>query len=271
MNFFSKLFSSSLCEAIQPREPEQEIIDTSSLTTTQLNLIKTYEQQRPLSLNLAKKATLSLVKNKLDTIKANVVVVLDASGSMSHQYREGKVQQLLEQLVPLAVHFDTNATLDCWAFARNFKILESITLSNLDNYLKNSGLISSGSDIGIGYDNNEPAVIADVIRAHTESGTTLPTYVIFVTDGGIYQSKEIENLIVKASNLGIFWQFVGIGGSSYGVLEHLDNMQNRIVDNCDFFSIPNLNAVSESQLYDLLLTEFPSWISQAKAKNIISI
>ena len=67
----------------------------------------------------------------------------------------------------------------------------------------------------------------------------------------------------------IFWQFVGIGGSSYGILECLDTMSGRTVDNCNFFSLDDIKKISDAELYDRLLNEFPDWLRAAKAKGII--
>jgi hypothetical protein len=95
-------------------------------------------------------------------------------------------------------------------------------------------------------------------------------YVIFISDGGVGRSQEIADLLVKAAQHPIFWQFVGIGGRSYGILEKLDTMKGRLVENCNFFALDDLEAISEQELYDRLLNEFPSWLKEAKATNIIS-
>ena len=69
--------------------------------------------------------------------------------------------------------------------------------------------------------------------------------------------------------LPIFWQFVGIGGRNYGVLEKLDDMTGRIVDNCNFFALDRITSISDERLYELLLEEFPSWLNEAKVKGVI--
>ena len=94
-------------------------------------------------------------------------------------------------------------------------------------------------------------------------------FVIFISDGGVQANKEIERLIVDASKLPIFWQFIGLGGSNYGVLERLDSMSGRVVDNCNFFSLDDIHSISEQELYERLLTEFPQWLRDAREKKII--
>ena len=92
----------------------------------------------------------------------------------------------------------------------------------------------------------------------------LPVYVLFISDGGVGSSRQMQNILTKASNLPIFWQFVGIGGYNYGVLEKLDTMQGRIVDNCNFFALDRIDSMPDEQLYEMLLTEFPIWLTQIK-------
>ncbi len=235
------------------------------------SLEKKVAEKAPGLVNLAKKAQVCLEKKKLDNVKGRVAIVLDASGSMSNQYRTGKVQEVIERILPLAVHFDDDGSLDCWAFADREKRLESVTLSNYKNYVRDIAKIKQyGGDIGIGCSNNEPRAIKDVMDFFIkENPSKLPTYIVFITDGGVNSDSQIKKLIVDAAKYPIFWQFVGIGGSSYGILKKLDDMSGRVVDNCNFFELDNLSSVSEDKLYDLLLEEFPSWIKEATKKGII--
>ena len=46
-------------------------------------------------------------------------------------------------------------------------------------------------------------------------------------------------------------------------------MTGRVVDNCNFFALDDLHQISEQELYDRLLEEFPQWLTAAKAKQII--
>ena len=97
----------------------------------------------------------------------------------------------------------------------------------------------------------------------------IPTYVLFISDGGVGSRRQMQKLLTKAAELPIFWQFVGIGGRDYGALEKLDEMSGRIVDNCNFFSLDRIESVSDERLYELLLEEFPDWLKVAQQKNIV--
>ena len=248
----------------------------SSAKAPVINLEKTIEEKAPRLINLAKPAVISLKKNNLTDVKARVAFVLDCSGSMTTQFSSGNVQAVLDRIAVLAVQFDDDMALDLWAFADNFKKYDDVTLENLDDYIEkltkkeSRGFFSrafSGIVPELGIGNNEPPVMTDVVNFYANSDT--PAYVIFITDGGVYKNQEIESIVRGSASKPLFWQFVGLGGSNYGVLEKLDDMTGRMVDNADFFAIDDFRKVDDSELYDRLLNEFPGWLRQAKSKNII--
>lgn len=249
--------------------PVPNIASPISPTTSRITLEKKVAQAAPALLSLAKKAQLSLEKNNLSNVRARVGLVLDNSGSMYGQYLDGDVQQVVNRVVPLAVHFDDDGELDCWAFADKPVQLSPVTLKNYASFIeKDNGGFERWKVGDCG--NNEPAVIKMIIDYYCASRDLTPVYLIFISDGGVYMDNEIAQLLKKASSLPIFWQFVGIGGDSYGVLEDLDTMTGRIVDNCNFFALDDLRSVSEQELYDRLMAELPSWLHEAKSKGIIN-
>lgn len=77
-------------------------------------------------------------------------------------------------------------------------------------------------------------------------------------------------LITESSTKNLFWQFVGLGQANYGILEKLDDMTGRFIDNADFFALDDISKISDEELYDRLLTEFPGWIKEARAKGILA-
>ncbi|MBU2711050.1 VWA domain-containing protein [Zooshikella harenae] len=243
-----------------------------------IDLEKRLQEKAPRLINLAKPIKVCLEKKQLTDVKAKVAFVLDASGSMTNQFKKGNVQAALDRITTLAVQFDDDEALELWAFADKFKKYADVSLDNLDDYIeeltkqtKKKGFFSSMiSEIieGLGFGNNEPPVISDIIKNYQTSN--LPAYIIFITDGGIYKDKEIEKLIKQAADYPIFWQFVGLGGSNYGILERLDDLAGRTVDNADFFPIDDFKKVQDQELYDRLLNEFPGWLREAKRVGIIS-
>ncbi|WP_407305474.1 vWA domain-containing protein, partial [Acinetobacter sp.] len=212
---------------------------------------------------------ISLEKRSLLGLKARVALVLDYSGSMNQQYKSGDVQQVLDRIMPLALNFDDDGSFECWAFAEKALRLNNVTLGNLNNYIASEQGGYKKWNAGAGY-NNEPAVLEDVLRYFSqETPSDLPVYIVFISDGGVAEARKIKKILQEASSQPIFWQFVGIGGKNYGVLERLDTMEGRVVDNCNFFNIENIKSISDLMLYDFLLQEFPIWLTEAKNRNIV--
>lgn len=244
-----------------------------------VNLEKKIAAQKPRLVNLAKVAGVCLEKKKLLDVRAQVGFVLDASGSMSQQFSSGNVQAVVDRIVTLAVHFDDDGQLDAWGYASSFKKLEAISLANVDDYIKRitekkeGGFFRRAFNLniieGLGCGNNEPPVMQDVLETY-QSNSQLPAYIVFITDGGIYLEDKIRQILLNASSHPIFWQFVGLGGSDYGILERLDDMEGRVVDNADFFHIDDFRQISDEQLYERLLNEFPGWLKTVKREGMLT-
>lgn len=239
------------------------------INTSKPSIEKVMLDKAPKLVSLAKKATISLEKKNLQTLTAKVALVLDASGSMNSQYRKGHVQEVVNRLLPLAVGFDDDQTIECWAFGQKSTALDDITLNNYEAFINKSN--GGWRDWSVGSrSNNETAAIRQVIEHYEQEGGDVPVYVLFISDGGVHDNVGITNAIKDASKLPIFWQFVGLGGSGYGILEKLDSMSGRYVDNCNFFALDNLSDVSEDALYDMMLDEFPTWIKEAGKLGLIA-
>lgn len=241
----------------------------SSPAPSKISLEKKIAAGAPHLVSLAKKAQISLEKVKLTELKARVALVLDATGSMNGQYSRGKVQDVINRLLPLAVAFDDDGSIDCWAFGAKPCKLSEVGMANYSDYVITEG--GGWKKWAVGQRiNDEPKVIRQVIDYYAKSGDKTPVFVLFISDGGISEDRAISKLISEAAALPCFWQFVGIGGRNYGILERLDDMAGRIIDNCSFFALDDLNDISEEELYDKLFEEFPSWVKEATAKGIIA-
>ena len=235
-----------------------------------VSLEKKLQDKAPRLVSLAKNATVSLTKHRLQQVKARVAFVLDASGSMNGQFKKGNVQAVLDRIAVLAVQFDDDGAMDLWGFGQKHAKYPDVTLDNLDGYIaaiQGQGRKSFLEILpGLGGTNNEPPVMEEVIDTFRHSD--LPVYVVFITDGGISKTRAIKEAIRRSANYPIFWKFVGLGGSNYGILEELDRFTDRRIDNTHFFAIDNLASLQDEKLYDLLLEEFKTWLDEAKADRI---
>ncbi len=218
----------------------------------------------PALVSLAKPIMVQLEKKNLTDTTARVALVMDITGSMYMAYKNGVVQEIVNKILPLAVQFDDDGALDFWYYAKTFDHRPPVDLNNYQNAVP-----ADWKEVmnGLGGSNNEPAVMEDVIEFYR--GTSQPVYIIFITDGGMAKKGEIKKLMVQASEMPLFWQFVGVDGSNYGLLENLDELEGRFVDNAGFFALDDFMAVSNDELYDRLLNEFPVWLNEVKRQGLI--
>lgn len=221
-------------------------------------------EKAPELVSLVKPLVFELKKKNLETTVARVGLVLDISGSMVPRFKNGTVQSIVNKTLPLAVQFDDDGELDFWFYGTTARKMDSV---NLKNYMTAVPEDWKHLMLNLGGRNNEPIVMRMVVDEYKD--TKIPAYVLFITDGGVNQKREIQNIITEASHLPIFWQFVGVGGKNYGILEKLDTMTGRYVDNAGFFALDDFKKVSNEELYARLLEEFPSWLEEIKKKGMI--
>ncbi len=77
----------------------------------------------------------------------------------------------------------------------------------------------------------------------------------------------------------VFWQFLGLGrggtdgggggSAGFGFLQSLDELPGRFVDNAGFFGLADLDGVGDDELYDRMMSEYPSWVADARAKGLL--
>lgn len=229
-----------------------------------LNLTK--EESKNL-LDLRKNSVeLCLQKNKLLDTKARVAVVLDYSGSMRELYQNGTVQATLERLLPIALNFDDNGAMEVWIFENSYRRLPDANIQNYYGYVDRE-ILRKGFRMG---GTNYAPVMKDVVERYiVEEPAPIADYVIFITDGDCSDRTEAKEELIRNSKTPIFWQFVGIGDARFGFLQRLDEMSGRYVDNANFFALNDVLDISDDEIYDRLLAEFPSWLKQPKVENLI--
>ena len=255
MGLFNKIFNKN-----------NKIDDVPAQVIQNQNDINTYVKQNISTeppVNLTKKINLAkdevhkicLMKPVLNGLKAQVGVVLDFSGSMRPLYNNGTVQKVLEKILPMAMEFDDNGTMEVWIFENGYHRLPDVTLNNIANYIERETMRYS-----MGGTEYAP-VMRNVIDSYSNS--KLPSYVLFLTDGDCFDHNDSELTIKEASKLPIFWQFIGLGiDDDFDFLQKLDDMEGRYVDNADFFIVEGIDKIT----YFNLLDEFPSWLVNEKVK-----
>ncbi len=251
-------------EEISEQTPEKISTPNNPPAPKKISLEKKISDGAPKLISLVKPLKVELEKRNLLDVVARVALVMDISGSMNRSYSNGTVQEIVNKILPVAVQFDDDGELDFWFYGNNCERRPSVNMSNYESAVPDNWKEIRGR---VGGSNNEPVVMREVVAEYETS--KLPAYVVFVTDGGISKTSQIKKLLIEASYLPIFWQFVGVSGHGYGILEDLDNMSGRYVDNANFFALDDFRSVSNEELYSRLLNEFPKWLEACKNNGVL--
>ena len=257
--------------------------------SNRISLEKRIQAEAPQLVNLVKQAGVSLQKVGLDQHRAKVALVLDISGSMGALYRKGLVQQFAERILALGCKFDDDGEIDVFLFGSGVHQPAPMSLTNAGNYVQRA-IVAHPLEGDTRYGRAMEAVRKYYFpdsgggeRSQPLKGA-LPVYVMFVTDGTTSDKPLTEKQLRWASHEPIFWQFMGIGkgkkskskllaaftDSDFPFLEKLDELSGRFVDNADFFSVASPDEHADGELYDLLMTEYPSWLKQARQLGLLA-
>lgn len=238
-------------------------ISNSEVKKDSISLEKKLEEKAPSLVSLAKPLRISLEKNNLLNVKAQVVLLMDISGSMIKRFKDKTVQRVVDKIVPLAMEFDENEEFDFIYFGGEDKLMPNVNLLNYQNATDGWEKIMKK----IGYGTNLVSPINKIVKKFSKN--KLPVYVLCITDGATSNPKKVEKLIFESAKYPIFWQFIGVGKSNYGILEKLDDLTGRVVDNADFFALDDIDTIDNEQLYTRMLNEFPLWLKDIRAKGIL--
>jgi hypothetical protein len=116
---------------------------------------------------------------------------------------------------------------------------------------------------------NYAPVMKDIYKKYIlEEPANVPTLCLFMTDGNNFDHGDTTAFMKEVSKYPIFWQFVGMGSASFDYLERLDTLKGRVVDNANFFSVRDLTRMSDTELYQKLLAEYPQWLIDSTKANI---
>ncbi|WP_046500976.1 vWA domain-containing protein [Streptomyces odonnellii] len=232
--------------------------------------LRKIEETAPGLVSLYKSAGVSLVKNGLDGQRAAVYLVLDYSGSMKDYYKDGSVQALADRVLGLSAHLDDDGTVPVIFFSTDIDAETDISLAGhrgrIDEIVAGLGHMGKTS---------YHLAMDAVIDHYLDSGSTEPALVVFQTDGGPTSKPAAERYLCKAARLPLFWQFIGFGdpGSrQFDFLRKLDELPvpaKRPVDNAGFFHAgEDPRRVTDAELYDRLVGEFPHWLRRARELGI---
>ena len=214
--------------------------------------------------SLYKTAALSLEKYHLAGQRASVYLVLDHSGSMRRYYQDGSVQRLAEQVLAVSAHLDDDGIVPTLFFSWKAHPFVEVGLTDyqgrIDREQRACGAFGT---------TDYAAAIEAVVKHYRKSKAKAPAFVVFQTDGEPNSRAAAEREIRQAAKLPIFWQFVGFG-QHFEFLRELDTLTGRQVDNAGFFPVgDDPGAMTDAQLFDRLMGEFPHWLKVVKTMGMV--
>ncbi|MGI5510781.1 vWA domain-containing protein [Streptomyces sp. CA-106131] len=234
--------------------------------------LRKVEETAPALVSLYKSAGVSLTKHGLGGQRAAVYLVVDYSGSMKPYYKDGSVQALAERVLGLSAHLDDDGSVPLVFFSTD---IDAVSAISLDQHQGRIDTIVAG--LGHMGKTSYHLAMDAVIDHYLDSGSKDPALVVFQTDGDPINRPAAERYLCKAAKLPMFWQFIGFGdpgSKQFDFLRRLDELpvpQKRVVDNAGFFHAgSDPRKVSDAELYDRLVGEFPQWLAAARAKGIVT-
>ena len=225
-----------------------------------------------MGLSLEKKSELvrlNLEKRQVPTgIKIAVKQVIDVSGSIKHYFNDGTMQELTDRLLPVAMRFDDNQSLETYAFGSDIAKLDDVVVSDFGNYIDRKFLRQVPNSVlwtGTKYAKALQMVYDDINPKRTfgsffgKKPEIKPSFVEFITDGDTQGDEyETERVLEKLGNFKCYVQLIGVGrGSSFRFLRDMADQFGHV----GFVTFPDLDRVSDEDMYAQLLgEELCSWI-----------
>lgn len=186
-----------------------------------------------------------------------VEVYIDISGSMKGRFFNGKVQDALTRIFPVALKFDDDGVMPISAFGNGVYPLVPMTLENYATYVEKEIMSKFSINEGTNY---APFVKQAIRRA--EEDNKYPLFNIVITDGNCWDKTQSDKAFRKSSKYKTFFQCVGIGHDDFEYLRKIDDLDGREVDNTAFVKVDELENLTDEQLYDKLLEQYPQWLHE---------
>lgn len=191
-------------------------------------------------------------------LKVQTASLFDTSGSNEFPHRRfysrGYMGALARVVLGAALMIDDNKNTPAWAFASDVTELPAITEGNVDTYVDSHLMRLANHGGGTHLGKGMQAVMKGFDRASKDPG------LVFVfTDGEATDSDLVIRLLREYSNRPVFWQFVGIhvpgDVPEFGLLEKLDSLSGRVIDNANFWTA-QVEEVTPEQVMTAMLGEF---------------
>lgn len=171
-------------------------------------------------------------------------------------YSTGKIQKVVDIIFGVAKGLTLKEKIDMFLFEQKAIQLPEVTEKNHASYVQ---------DVVMNHEMHGTNIYAPIQAIHEKYTASYiaktGVFVILITDGE--NNEEADNAKIKAHfaanhDTPIFWQFVGLG-AKFKFLEDVA----ATASNTAFFSLNDVQSVSNDTLLERLLQKFPKWFEQA--------
>lgn len=215
----------------------------------------------------ADEAGIALAARNLSGIRAQAVCLLDTSKSMYPDFRDQRVQKLVERMLGFTLQIDSDGVVPIIAFDYHAHPQVDVTLDNYRNVVNDR--IWRPDHMG-------STNLADALRIVRDmaSRTLMPLYVAVLTDGEPDEEKPVTKLVCDLSRYPVFLKFMALKPVEYlAELDKLDD-SHRMLDNCN--AQPrrgtglNLLSCTDAQFQSAMAEEWDVWVSRALAAGVLT-
>jgi len=246
-----------------------------------------------------------LARHALTGHIAKVALIMDWSGSMRELYESRDIQHLVNRFAALAHRFDDDGQIDLFAYHSTGSYIGQFGALDcaegglsLENRIREVMGGFGGTDYASGIKTFRNQAFGASGDRSAPLKQDLPWYVGFITDGqnqgsvreciSQFQSMSFEPAFIQcialgedydsregAKNGGWLSRAIGLRNNEgvpeqFGFLARLDtNVQNRYIDNANFFAVTHPESLSDKDFFDRMMGEYPSWLKLAKENGLI--
>ncbi len=230
----------------------------------------------------AQKVKNFLISKMVRNVKAEVIGLVDKSGSMQGLYKCGAVQEAIQRVLPVGLNFDDNGNVDVFTFADGEgSVFEAAGLdtNNFEGYVQREILNKNGHWGGTDY---APAITAVLkskgfakksgggffgggsLSLQENSTSGYPALIYFFTDGANDDESATEKLLeaMQYARVNAYVLFVGIGDNPFRFCIRVADK----FDNTGFVRVSDLAGVANNdKIYEMLLPdELCCWLRNKK-------
>ncbi len=219
--------------------------------------------------DLAKKtqaAGIELAKVGLSGIRAQVVLVLDHSGSMRADYQSGDVQRLVERFLGFGLQVDEDGVIPVIPFDARVRPTVEVGLHNYRDVVDRE--IWAPGDMG----STNMAAAFEVVRELAKV-TDLPILCGVATDGNPDNRAATTKIVKDLARYPVQIKFLALRPVEYlSELDDLDDSQ-RLLDNVDTKPAPDwpvdLLRCTDQEFAAAMADEWDSWFAAAQKAGVL--